>query len=125
MAASGSTVRVEGLAELVRTFGRLQPELRRGVQRELSEAARIVGVETQRRLAALSPSASPRTVSGVRPRVTGATAFVEQRLAKKTGKRADWGATQMRLGFLPALDSKQEAVVARLDEMLGRLGGDF
>lgn len=117
------TVRVDGLDDLVRAFGKISKDLRREVQRELSDAAKIVATEARAKISGLAPPGSPRTVGGVRPRVRGSTAFVEQRLGKTTGKRGDWGAIQMRRAFLPSLDEKQDEVVERLDRMLDRLAG--
>jgi len=118
-------VRVEGLNELIRAFGKVDKDLKRGVQRELQASADIVSQATKSKIGSLSPPGSSRTIGGVRPRVRGSTAVVEQRLGKTTGKRGDWGVTQMHRGFLPALSEKTTEVVQRLDEMLGRLAGEF
>ena len=114
-------VRVEGLDELIRASGQVDKGLRRGLTRELSGIAMVVASRAQEKLSALSPPASAKTVSGVRPRVRGSLAYVEQRLGKTTGKRGDWGATQMRRAFLPALDEKTDEVVEGLELMLDRI----
>lgn len=118
------TVRVEGIAALVRAFGQIDAGLRRGVQKELNDVAQIVATQVKENISGFSPPGSPRTVGGVRPRVRGSSAIVEQRLAKTTGKRGDWGATQMRRAFLPAVADKHDEVVKQLDSMLGRLAGE-
>ena len=118
MPSPTGTVRVEGLSALVRAFGRVDKDMKRGLQRELSDIAKIVATGTQEKLSALSPPASSKTVSGVRPRVRGATAYVEQRLGKTTGKRGDWGATQMKRAFLPSLEENADRVEERVDAMI-------
>lgn len=113
---------MRGLKELQRDFKRMSGDLSKYVDRELKEAAEIVSDEARSRL---NPY-QPRSAAGIRPRVKGfGRAFVEQRRRKTTGKRGDWGAFQMRRILLPALGSKQDEVVKRLDKMLGRLGGDY
>jgi hypothetical protein len=112
-------VKVEGLNELVRAFGQIDKELRRDIQRELSAAALIVRQEA----AAGFMHISPRSAGGFRPRVRGSTAVVEQRYRKTTGMRPDYGSHQMWY-LMKALGDKEEAVVARLDLMLDKLGGE-
>ena len=113
------TVRVEGLNELVRAFGKMDKELRRDLQRELSKAAKIVREEA----AAGFMHVSARSAGGFRPRVRGSTAVVEQRLRRTTGLRGDYGAHQMWY-LLKALRDKEDAVVESIDKMLGNLGED-
>ncbi len=112
-------VKVEGLNELVRAFGKIDKELRRGVQRELGEAAKIVRDEAS----AGFMHVSAKSASSFRPRVRGATAVVEQRRARTTGKRPDFGRHQMRY-LMRALGDKSDMVVARLELMIDRLGGE-
>lgn len=117
---ANATIRVRGQAELVRAFGRIDKSLRQEVQRELAAAAEIVSDEARSRLAAYDTASA----AGLRPRVRGASSFVEQRRRKVTGRRGDWGVLQMREALLPALSSKQDEVIDRVDEMLARLAGE-
>jgi hypothetical protein len=116
---AGETVRVEGLNDLVRAFGRLDKDLRRGVQKELAASAEIVRADA----AAGFMHVNARSAGGFRPRVRGATAVVQQRYSRTTGQRPDYGRHQMWY-LLKALRDKEGEVVARLDLMLGRLGGE-
>lgn len=117
-----ATVRVRGLKELQRDFRKMSARLDKDVNKELREAAKIVSDDARSRFSAYSGPSS----MGIRPRVKGGgRAFVEQSRRRTTGQRPDFGVLQMRKAFLPALDAKQEEVIERLDDMLGRLGGDY
>ena len=111
------TLYVEGLPELVRAFGRIDKDLKRGLQREISDAAKIVRDEA----ASGFMHISARSAGGFRPRVRGATAVVEQRYRKTTGLRPDYGSHQMWY-LLKALREKEDAVIARLELMLDVIG---
>jgi hypothetical protein len=115
-----ATVRVKGQKELVRALGKIDKNLKREVQQGLSEAATVVASDARSRFANVDVGSA----AGFRPRVRGASAFVGQRKRRTTGKRGDYGALQMRRALIPALESKQEEVVGKLDRMLGRLGGE-
>ena len=117
-----ATVRVKGLRELERSFRRMEGDLRRDLQREISGAADIVAQEARGIAGGLGLSS--RTVGGYRPRVRGSSGFVEQRRRKTTGKRPDFGVLQMRRVLLPALGRKQAKVVEAIDQMLGRMAGE-
>lgn len=111
---------IEGSNELVRAFGRVDKDLKRGLQRELRGAAQIVAGAAREKLSALNPPATGRTITGVRPRLRIGSAYVEQRLGKTTGKRGDWGATQMKRAFLPALSEKTDEVMESVERMLDK-----
>ncbi len=115
-------IRVEGLRELTAAFSKIDRDLKRQLRLELKAAADIVAVAARQKLSSLSPSASPATVSGIRSRTSGPKALVDQRLGKTTGNRGDWGATQMRLGLLPARSEKYPEVLDHMEQMLDRLG---
>lgn len=114
------TVRVEGLRELVRDFGRIDADLRRQLQREISEAADIVAQDARSRADRYAGNPGGK----IRPRVRGASGYVESR-ARSKGIRPDFGALLMRTAFLPALASKESEVTRRVDQMLDRLAGSY
>lgn len=107
---------MRGLNELVRDFGRLDAELKRGLQREIHEAAAIVSNDARGRAGRFGAPVALK----IRPRVRGARGFVESR-ARSRGVRPDFGALLMRTALLPALGGRQEDVVRRLEGMLDRL----
>lgn len=113
------TLRVSGLRELHSALKRYDNELKKELERELREAAKIVSVEA----AGLFGGVSARAAAGFRPRVRGfGRVAVEQRLGRTTGQRPDFGSLQMRTALLPALEAKQDEVVNHIEGMLDRLG---
>jgi len=116
---AAETVRVKGLRELQRTLRDADKELRLGVRRELREAGEIVRAEA----ASLFSDHDPRSAAGYKVRVRQRGVAVEQSIGRTTGLRPDYGALQMRDALLPALDAKEEQVVARVELVLDNLPG--
>jgi hypothetical protein len=114
---TAGALRVEGYRDLMRTVNRADKTIRRELRKELREGGRIVAEETKQRIGPLSSRSAAGV--GVAVRVRGVA--VTQRLRKVTGKRPDWGATQMAQGFIPALDAKRDEVEQHLESMLDRL----
>lgn len=125
---TGATVRVTGLRELIRDFNAVDKDLRRDVQRELQEVARIVSDEAKDLVRSDDLVESGQLEKGIRPRVRGATAIVENR-AKRRGypypgiyEYGVSGKDRARRPFLlPALEAKQDEVVEALEDMLDRI----
>lgn len=116
MAGAGS-VRVEGLAELHRNLAALGSDVKRELQRELRGVAAPVATDVRGRLAGLNG----RTISGVRPASRPGAALVRQSARSTTGTRPDFGALQMRRGFLPALRAAGPDTVRRVEALLDRV----
>lgn len=112
------TVRVEGLRELQRAFKNSDRELAKQLTRELKDAADIVRQDAVARFMRISPASA----AGFRPRARIGNAAVEQSRKRTTGKRGDFGALQMNVALLPALQSKQDEVIDHIDAMLDRIG---
>lgn len=122
MAESAVTVRVKGLTELNRALKRYDRDLQKQFDRQLLEAGKVVSDDARGRLAV----ASPYSAAGIRPRVRGfGRVVVEQSRRRTTGMRPDWGVHVMERALLPAVDDKQEEVVAHLEVMLDGLAGEF
>lgn len=125
---TGSTVSVRGLNQLVRDFNAVDRELRRELQRELQDIARLVSDEAKSMVREDNLVDSGRLEKGIRPRVRGAVAIVENR-AKNRGyaypgiyEYGTSGKEKTRRPFLlPALQAKQGEVVEALEDMLDRL----
>lgn len=114
-------VRVTGVKELVRACGGYRSALAREIRGELLEAAKLVSDDARSRFARIDA----RSAMGLRPQARASgRALVSQRYGRVTGSRGDFGALQMKRALLPALGSKREAVLDRIDQMLGRLGGE-
>jgi hypothetical protein len=124
----GATVVVSGLDQLVRDFGKVSKELRRDLQRELQDVAKIVSDEAKAIVERDTLIESGKLKNGIRPRVRGATAIVENR-AQKGGFKYPGiyefgvsGRVKARRPFLlPALEAKQGEVYEALEDMLDRL----
>jgi hypothetical protein len=108
-------MRVLGLAELIKALNAVDRDLAKELRAKLKEAAVVVSEEASARLADLSP-APARSAAGIIPRVRSAgLVTVEQGLRRTTGKRPDWGATQMERAFLPAADAEQDVVAEMIE----------
>lgn len=112
------TVRVEGLAQLLRATDAAGKETKKLVRDELRKAAVPVRDEAARKFEEFSPRSASRY--GISVRKVG-TVSVEQRLRRTTGARPDFGSLQMRKALVPALDDKSDEVLDALDEALDRL----
>lgn len=134
---TGASVRVSGLRELVRDFNKMDRELGRDVQRELEDIARIVSDEAKDVVEREGLVDTGRLQKGIRPRVRGTTAIVENR-AKSPKPKTERARTKgnypypgiyefgraggKRRPFLvPALENKESEVMAGLEQMLDRL----
>jgi hypothetical protein len=63
-----------------------------------------------------------RSAAGFRVRVRNAgSVTVEQTLRRVTGKRPDYGALQMKVGLVPAIDEKSGEVERRLEQALDHI----
>lgn len=97
----------------------MDSDLRRDLQSELKSAAEIVAGDARSR----AERYGSRTAGGIKAARRGTTALVRQSIGGKR-IRPVFGSILMRHSLLPALEANQEKVVARLDEMLGRLAGE-
>jgi hypothetical protein len=115
-------VQVRGYRELMRSFSIVNAEIPKATRAALREAAWPVQSDTRSKLRRYR-GASLDTI-GVAVRARGVA--VTQRKKKVTGKRPDFGALQMRKGFIPALEENKEEVYAgvelALDELIRSAG---
>lgn len=130
---TGSSIRVEGLSQLIRDFNRMNKDLARDLRRELLDVGKIVADEAKdvqipdQQLAggqAGEDSArnTGRLQKGVRPRMRGTAVIVENRAKNRGyGYPAIYEFNKGRPFLNPALDARTEDVVEALDDMLNRL----
>jgi hypothetical protein len=111
------TVRVHGLKELNRAFGKASKDLQRELRAGLKEAAEPVAAEARSNAARFGA----RTAAGIKPGARAGAAFVRQGNRKTTGKRPDFGRLQMQTVLLPALAAKEDAVVAEVEKLIDRI----
>jgi hypothetical protein len=80
---AGATVVVEGLDRLVRDFNRLDPELRRGVQREMDKIGKIVADDAKADVTQRGLVVSGDMRRGIRQRVRGGSVVVRSSAAHR------------------------------------------
>jgi hypothetical protein len=114
---AASTVRVRGLSELQRDLGKVSREAEKSVRDGMKLAALPV-VAAARAKEGKWPGSKPGSI-GIR--ATRRSVFVTQRARKVTGRRADFGALQMREAFVPALDENEHLVRREVEHALDHL----
>lgn len=122
MALFPTTVRVEGLRELNRDFGRISKKLQRELQAEIRKLAEPAADAIRSKASA--HRFSPATLSGIRPGSRSGQAIVRQTRRKKTGARPDFGSIQYRLAFLPGAAEAEPEVVKGVEDFLDRITGE-
>lgn len=117
--ARGATIRVKGLREFSRAAVKAEKQTKSIVKEHLGRAAEPVRREGQQ----LFERYDVKSASGFRVRVWGRGygVFVEQSKRKRTGKRPDYGALQMKKALIPALDRKSDQVERELERAVDRL----
>jgi len=112
------TVRVRGLRELNRAFKQVDADLRKELRRELREAGALVADEAR----SLFEPVDPASAAGYKVRVRQRGVAVEQSRRRTTGLHPEFGLLQMDRALLPALDDKQDEVVAKVEDILDHVG---
>lgn len=115
------SVRVEGYRELIRACDRAGRETRLQVRRTFRKVGDRVKEAARRKLEPLNA----RSSRGLRTRVRVREVAVEQSLRKVTGLRPDWGATQMRLGLVPAQREEEFATIRDFEHALDEVADVF
>jgi hypothetical protein len=108
---AGSTTAVKNLRPFLKAALKEEKESRKLVRAEYRHVGDIVKEEGAR----LFGKYDAGSAAGFRTVVRQRGVSVEQRKRKTTGTRPDYGALQMRLALLPALDAKEEEVVEAFD----------
>lgn len=127
MARSGSSrLEVRHYHELLRAFRKAGTETKRELEGALRKVGNIVRDDARRKLGSFraGPASRP-TITGLRTVVRARGVSVEQTRRRTTGLRPDWGATQMRLGLVPARDESQPEVIREFDRVLDHVSRDF
>lgn len=112
---------MRGYREFMRATAKAEKDTRRTIHTKLREAGDVVREEGQRRF--LRYDAKSASGFRIRSRVGGV--FVEQSLRRTTGQHPEYGALQMRVALVPALESKATEVERRMDQALAELADIF
>lgn len=123
-----ATVRVQGLKELTRAFKAISKDLDRELVGELKAAADPVKAEGEK-LALTRIGNMPRSPDWAVMRIgvskaQGLVYMVPQRRRRGGSGRANLANLLMDRAMDPALEKHQDDVVQRVDQLLGKLGGD-
>ena len=127
--ASDLAVRVEGLADLRRDFGRLSKALQDDFRDEIKAVADIVAVESRAIAKRKGLHDTGRLIRSIKPGTSGAVGVVRANAARKGyryGAVYEFGRGGKRAFLRPALESKRDEVVEAfgdlLDDMHERIG---
>lgn len=126
------TVRVEGIAALARTFGRMDRALRKQMAERLAVLARTVAATAQQHAARQgfsAPGTSGRGTGRLEGSIRGSVRRGYQALIRdtarnrKTGyaypRRYEYESDGARAFMRPALEEDRELIVRELEEMVG------
>ena len=116
-------VEVLGMRELVRAFGKIDKELKRGLQKELSLVGDIVRDDVRSYWSGRRYP-NPKSIAGFRTHVRMGSVSVRQRYSPgPTGTRGDFGAKEMAsMAF--GLKKVGPQVEVAMERLLDRLGGE-
>lgn len=95
-------------------------DLSKKFREAMKEAAEIVAPVARGKFEHIQP----RSAATMTDRARARGASVEQSQGRTTGLRPDFGALQMRVALMPALDEKAPEVENKVDEMLGHLASE-
>jgi hypothetical protein len=113
---AATAVRVHGLAETIRAFNQIDRSLAGEIRSELKKVAEPVAADARSRIGRYQGSQT----ATIAPVTSTRSVFVRQRQGKRGGKRADFGALQMR-HLLGALYDNEDRIVRGLEQMLDRI----
>jgi hypothetical protein len=114
------SIRIFGLDELDRAFQQMRKEVLKELRPQLRQAGEIVRAEGQ----SLFSRIDVGSAAGYKVRVRQRGVAVEQSLPRVTGLRGDYGALQMNIALLPALQSKEAEVVSKIEQMIEDAASD-
>lgn len=121
--ASPGTINVRGYREFLRATDRAEKSSKTFVRDNFREVGEVVRVPAADDLRDLQPTG--KSAAGLRTIVRTRGVAVEQTLRKTTGKRPDWGKTQMRKILLPNVDAHEREIEQKLEEKLDVIADHF
>lgn len=113
-----AALQVKGLAEAQRTLRAVDRRLPNVVNDELKAVGEPISATVRETLSARFHGVK---TNRIRPVVLTGRLVVRQTAQKKTGLRADFGRTQMRYGFEPALAEWEPRLPALIEGALDRM----
>ena len=119
--AQGSTLKVNGYREFLWACSNADRETKRYVRGTFRSVGDTVKTDAALRLGTISS----RSAAGFKTRVRQRGIAVEQSLRRTTGRRPDWGATQMRRALLPALEENEGRTVREFEQAVDKVADHF
>ena len=113
-----TALKVKGLAEAQRTLRAVDRRLPNVVNDELKQVGEPIAADVRERL---DTKFAGVKVNRIRPVVLTGRLVVRQTAPKKTGLRPDFGRSQMRYGFTPALTDWEPRLPALMERALDRM----
>ena len=123
MPGPGPALVVKGYREFLRASDRAEKSSKNFVRDNFREVGEVVRVPAADDLRDLQPTG--KSAAGLRTIVRTRGVAVEQTLRKTTGKRPDWGKTQMRKILLPNVDAHEREIEQKLEEKLDVIADHF
>lgn len=117
-----SSVRVEGLRELIRAADAADKATKKVVRNRLREVAEPVLEDAQGRLSRYDGRSASRL--GISVRRSGIVS-VEQRLRRTTGLHPNFGGLQMREALIPALEANADQIERGFEKALDDIADVF
>lgn len=120
--AAPATVKVNGLAAMVRAADAAGKETKKQVRDALRQSAEPVLTAARAKLARYDERSASRL--GISVRRAG-TVSVEQRLRRTTGARPQFGSLQMTEALMPALDENMDRAEREFEKALDAIADAF
>ena len=117
------TLEVRGYREFLRATNRAEKQSKKFVKDSFREVGEVVRIPAADDLRDLQPTG--KSAAGLRTVVRARGVDVEQSLRKVTGKRPDWGKTQMRKILIPNLESHERDIERKMEEKLEEIADHF
>jgi hypothetical protein len=117
VAGGDYTVKVEGLSEAVRALDAVDRKAKLTILKGLREAAAPIAVDIRRDLSKYNDM----SLGTIRPSAGVRGVYIRQYAKRVTGERPDFGALQMRRGFLPEAYKHEGDLAAAADRALAEL----
>ena len=115
------TLRVHGYKEFMRATAQADKETKKLVRNTLRQVGDIVRQEATHRFSHVDA----HSAGGYRTRVRQRGIAVEQSLRRTTGLHPEWGAIQMRLALVPAVEANEARLERDTEQALGVMAHHF
>lgn len=113
-----AALQIKGLAETQKYLRKLDKNLPKVVENDLRMVARPIAATVRTKLRSRFPGVQ---ANRVRPVLTTGRLVVRQTAQKKSGLRPDFGRSQMKFAFEPALAEHEPTLLASVEAAMDRM----